>query len=187
MSYFRCTGGGSSTPATLITKNISANGTYNASSDSADGYSKVVVSVSPNVGTKAISSNGTYNASSDSLDGYSSVTVTVPANVVSGTFTSATSQYGTVTVNCGFQPDFVIVTLPFDGQDTVAYWWREASWGNQYSCWNLYPIEWSVYFPELGRSDGETGIQSITSTGFKFMSNASNTQGVTCKYVAGKY
>lgn len=35
-------GGGS---ATLITKNITANGTYNASSDSADGYSSVVVNV----------------------------------------------------------------------------------------------------------------------------------------------
>ena len=35
-------GGGS---ATLIDKNISANGTYNASSDSADGYKKVVVNV----------------------------------------------------------------------------------------------------------------------------------------------
>lgn len=34
-------GGGS----TLITKNISANGTYNASSDSADGYSQVTVAV----------------------------------------------------------------------------------------------------------------------------------------------
>ena len=31
--------------ATLITKNISANGTYNASSDSADGYSQVTVAV----------------------------------------------------------------------------------------------------------------------------------------------
>lgn len=35
----------SSTP-TLITKNITANGTYNASSDSADGYSSVTVNVS---------------------------------------------------------------------------------------------------------------------------------------------
>ena len=37
-------GGGGS--ATLIEKSISANGTYNASSDNADGYSKVVVNVS---------------------------------------------------------------------------------------------------------------------------------------------
>lgn len=36
-------GGGGS--ATLIDKNISSNGTYNASSDNADGYKKVVVSV----------------------------------------------------------------------------------------------------------------------------------------------
>lgn len=39
---------GSATPSTptLITKSITANGTYNASSDSADGYSSVTVSVS---------------------------------------------------------------------------------------------------------------------------------------------
>ena len=38
-------GGGGGGEATLIDKNISSNGTYNASSDSADGYKKVVVSV----------------------------------------------------------------------------------------------------------------------------------------------
>lgn len=62
----------------LGTKNISANGTYNASSDGYDGYSSVTVNVQPNVGTKSISSNGTYNASSDNYDGYSSVNVNVP-------------------------------------------------------------------------------------------------------------
>lgn len=54
-------GGGGST---LIEKNITANGTYNASDDSADGYSKVTVNVSGGVtpaGTKVISiaENGT--------------------------------------------------------------------------------------------------------------------------------
>lgn len=39
-------GTGTGGSATLITKNITANGTYNASSDSADGYSSVTVSVS---------------------------------------------------------------------------------------------------------------------------------------------
>ena len=39
-------GGGGGTPAVLINKNVSANGTYNASSDNADGYSQVVVNVS---------------------------------------------------------------------------------------------------------------------------------------------
>lgn len=38
-------GGGGGGEAVLIDKNISANGTYNASSDNADGYKKVVVSV----------------------------------------------------------------------------------------------------------------------------------------------
>lgn len=61
----------------LKTKSITANGTYNPSSDSADGYSSVNVSVSPNLTTKSITANGTYNASSDSADGYSSVTVNV--------------------------------------------------------------------------------------------------------------
>lgn len=71
-------GGGGSEP-TLITKNITANDTYNASDDNADGYSSVTVNVQPNVGTKNITENGTYAASADSLDGYSSVTVSIPA------------------------------------------------------------------------------------------------------------
>lgn len=33
------------TTATLITKTVTANGTYNASSDSADGYSSVTVAI----------------------------------------------------------------------------------------------------------------------------------------------
>lgn len=46
MALYRC-GGGSNTPApTLITKNITQNGTYNASDDNADGYSSVSVNVS---------------------------------------------------------------------------------------------------------------------------------------------
>lgn len=61
----------------LTTKSITANGTYNASSDNVDGYSSVTVSVQPSLATKSITANGTYNASSDNADGYSSVTVSV--------------------------------------------------------------------------------------------------------------
>ena len=43
------TGSGSSGSATLITKTITANGTYSASDDNADGYSEVVVNVAPPV------------------------------------------------------------------------------------------------------------------------------------------
>lgn len=66
-------GGGS----TLITKNISANGTYNASSDSADGYSQVNVAVPASAvdsGTKQITSNGT----GQDVVGYAAVDVAVP-------------------------------------------------------------------------------------------------------------
>lgn len=74
---------GSYVEKTLTTKSIITNGTYNASSDNADGYSSVTVNVPTGGGgstltTKTITQNGTYNASSDSADGYSSVTVNTP-------------------------------------------------------------------------------------------------------------
>ena len=66
----------SSGGAVLTTKNISANGTYNASSDSADGYSQVTVAVPASAvdsGTKSISANGTHD-----VVGYASANVNVP-------------------------------------------------------------------------------------------------------------
>lgn len=77
------TGGGGGTSATLIEKPITANGTYNASADGADGYSKVVVNV-PNVipdgyikptGTKPITENGTHDVTE-----YASVSVNVASS-----------------------------------------------------------------------------------------------------------
>lgn len=44
MALYRCGGGGGGA-STLITKNITQNGTYNASADNADGYSSVTVDV----------------------------------------------------------------------------------------------------------------------------------------------
>lgn len=63
--------------ATLITKNISTNGTYNASSDSADGYSQVTVAVPASAvdsGTKQITQNG----NGQDVVGYAAVDVAVP-------------------------------------------------------------------------------------------------------------
>lgn len=74
--------GGGGGGATLIEKNISANGTYNASSDSADGYSKVVVSVPASAvdsGTKSINSNGTHD-----VTGYATASVSVPNSYSAG-------------------------------------------------------------------------------------------------------
>ena len=72
-------GGGGST---LIEKSISANGTYNASDDSADGYSKVAVNVpasAVDTGTKNINSNGTHD-----VTGYASASVNVPNSYAAG-------------------------------------------------------------------------------------------------------
>ena len=73
-------GGGGGTPAVLINKNVSANGTYNASSDNADGYKKVVVAVEPNLQSKSVTiqQNGTTTVSPDQgKDGLSGVEITV--------------------------------------------------------------------------------------------------------------
>lgn len=67
------------TSSILITKTITTNGTYNASSDNADGYSSVVVDLP--LAAKTITTNGTYLASTDNLEGFSSVTVNVPSGM----------------------------------------------------------------------------------------------------------
>lgn len=65
--------------ANIISKSITANGTYNASSDSADGYNPVTVNVPESViVSKSITANGTYNASADNADGYNPIVVNVP-------------------------------------------------------------------------------------------------------------
>lgn len=74
----------SASSPTLITKNISTNGTYNASSDSADGFSSVVVNVPTGItptGTKqiSISQNGT---TTEDVTNYANAQITVN---VSGT------------------------------------------------------------------------------------------------------
>lgn len=73
-------GGGGGTTPILINKMITENGTYNASADNADGYSRVTVDVeaSPVLDTKDITENGTYTAADEGLDGFSEVTVDVP-------------------------------------------------------------------------------------------------------------
>lgn len=105
---------------------------------------------------------------------------------VSGTFVTASEMYGIVDIDIGFKPDFIIVSLPFDGVDTTSYWWSGASWGDNYAFWNLFPAEANIYYLALDRGSGETGIQAINDNGFSFMSNSPNTQGVTCNYIAGK-
>lgn len=67
--------------STLITKNITQNGTYNASSDNADGYSSVSVNVAGTTptGTLNITANGVYDVTN-----YASVDVSVSGSGGSG-------------------------------------------------------------------------------------------------------
>lgn len=64
--------------ATLITKNITQNGTYNASSDNADGYSSVTVNVAGTTptGTLSITANGVYDVTN-----YASADVSVSGGI----------------------------------------------------------------------------------------------------------
>lgn len=62
----------------LKTLNAKANGTYKASDNSCDGFSRVEVNVSSDTKEKVIKANGEYSASDDGVAGYSKVTVNVP-------------------------------------------------------------------------------------------------------------
>lgn len=62
----------------IAAKSITANGTYNAVDDNADGYNPVTVNIQLKLAEKNIIKNGTYKAADDDVDGYSIVYVDVP-------------------------------------------------------------------------------------------------------------
>lgn len=141
------TPGGGGGSATLIEKSITANGTYDASSDDADGYSSVDVNV-PNTYTvgdngKVVSNqqlvsqtakpdtitvNDTYNTTE-----YNSVTVNVPNTytaqdegkvVSSGALVSQSAYPSTVTQNGTYDTTLnnsVTVDVPTGGSDDVKF------------------------------------------------------------------
>ena len=114
-------GGGGNT-SVLGTGTFYANGTYNASQQGYDGYSKVIINVpqsgsSSMLGTKTVSENGIYNASSDGFDGYSIVSVNVDSAspelnektiTANGEYTASDDNldgYSKVTVDVSASPD----------------------------------------------------------------------------------
>lgn len=117
-NHFLPSGGGSS--ATLITKTITENGTYNASDDSADGYSSVTVDVPTSSGmnvqgyhgmdysaaasytdtdvTLTVAKTGTYNISwmgfRNTTSGTSGSQLYVNGSARGSAYTTFTSSYG---------------------------------------------------------------------------------------------
>lgn len=109
---------------------------------------------------------------------------------VTGTFVSSSTQYGIVNVNVGFKPDLLMVRFSLStstANDTVSFWEKGMSWAETHSIWELVPAESVVIYNELGRTTGEAGIQQINNNGFSFMSQAGNTLGRTCEYIAIRY
>lgn len=128
-------GGGGSSSATLITKTITQNGTYSASSDGADGYSEVTVNVSGGVtpaGTKAISitQNGT---TTEDVTQYADVQISV--NVPSGSSKNTQTAQSTTRRNNTALGSITSLTCSKAGTYDV-YWTCARSstsqtWGSQ--------------------------------------------------------
>lgn len=96
--------------STLISKNILANGTYDAEDDNADGYSSVLVSVPvPLLASLSVTRNGTYTAPSDTA--YNEVTVNVLDQTITleGLVAIANGYY---TPTSGHAFDEVTVSIP---------------------------------------------------------------------------
>lgn len=156
--------------ATLATKSITQNGTYNASQDNADGYSSVTVNVSGGGGAVvqplSVTQNGTYNPPSG-VDGYAPVTVNVSGGggsivkIMEQGQVSTTSAYATAYYDSGVDPtqyDILKVDL-----------------------WKLGSIIGSgIFVPvgsaqQIGGSDGKTYTFATTAT------------SISCTQYSGSY
>lgn len=158
----------------LITKTITANDTYSAEDDGADGYSSVAVNVQPNVGTKSITENGIYVASADSLDGYSSVTVDVSAgtdlfNLASQTtFDLTDNTYKTSALTIPermFNGNQRIRTVNLSGVKTVENYAFYSCKATSISLPDVETIGYQAFWQARGATDVPLSIPNVVSIG----------------------
>ena len=116
---------------TLVTKEITENGVYRASTYGADGFSAVSVDVSGAVLiTTTVVTNGTYYASAEGADGFSEFTVDTPApDLIDKTITANGTYYAgddgaygfsSVDVEVSDQPLLVNKTITANGTYTAS-------------------------------------------------------------------
>lgn len=117
--------------ATLTTKSITQNGTYNASQDDADGYSSVTVNVpgGATIEPLTVTQNGTYTPPSG-VDGYAPVTVNVsggggsrlPAEYQEVEYLQCTeAQYSTINQTISNE-QFIITVVSFGKASATSYY-----------------------------------------------------------------
>ena len=120
----------SSGSATLVTKNITVNGTYNASSDSADGYSIVTVAVPTSGVNIPVSMAVTTQPTKTSYD--ISEILDLTGIVVTATYADGTTA--NVTSSCTFSPaNGTALNTAGTQTITATYTYTNTSSGNNYS------------------------------------------------------
>ena len=122
-------GGGGSTSATLVSKTINSNGTYNATDDNADGYSSVTVDiqftkqnkiVDPSITSQTITADTGYDALNAVT--INPVTSNIDANIVSSNIRNGVTILGvTGTLSVGASGDGTSDTTPFSVSEAWNY------------------------------------------------------------------
>jgi len=125
-------GGGGGGGSTLIEKSISANGTYNASSDNADGYSKVTVDIPsgghtvivttiPNAKVTLTSLDNTYTDIADNTGELQLTGVVAGTYTVSATYDDATSDTTTISIqdHTVTEDSFATLTISASANTTI--------------------------------------------------------------------